>query len=337
MIKMDRRKFSLLGSLGLIGAALRSSLARGQSTSKNNARSTNTATQTSQTASPSKPPTDSQNGPSSSDQACGDLKDYKNAITWSEDKINYWVGGFSYKTPGLNSRASLAILLKEPQTNATYIDKVVLTTADSAIVAASYFSATDKISTGYLPYLIYNNLSFSSAKYFLYIQQQASGQIQRYRYTFTQSSLTRSTLNGIQLPAKVRGELNMDPLFGTISSLFSYPEKVDMSKHIVQAQFVFLSKNNAFSIKIKSMHKDVSINHYMRYFIVTDPVGRILGLHRRNPGELDDCIISNLTEADRNTWGLTQDKVGKINDCPYVMIFCDDVQEVIAMTTLWLR
>lgn len=333
MIKMDRRKFSILGSLGLITAALRSHLGLSAPPTGTSSTGTNTGTATGQSAAP----TDSQSDSSSSDQNCGDLKDYKNAISWSEDKISFWVGGFSYSTPGINTRASLAILLKEPQTNTSYIDKVVLTTSDSIIIAASYFSATDKISTGYLPYLIYNNLSFSGSKYFLYIQQQANGKVQRYRYTFTQNSLAHSTLNGLQLPAKVRGELNADPLSGNVSSLYSYPEKVDMSKHIVQAQFVFLSKNNAFSIKIRSMHKDVSVSHYMRYFIVTDPVGRILGLHRRNPGELDDCIVSNLTEAERSTWGLTQDKVAKINDCPYVMIFCDDVQEAIAMTTLWLR
>ena len=87
------------------------------------------------------------------------------------------------------------------------------------------------------------------------------------------------------------------------------------------------------------MHKDVSPDHFMRYFLVTDPVGRILAIKKRTfqDGLEESCTLSSLTEEERNFWGVTQDYIPKINDCPFVLIFMEDVQEVLTMGLLWLR
>ncbi len=318
-MQLTRRKFGLLSLGSLAAATLMSRAGRGQSI-----------------------PGQSTADTSAAPQDCSDLSTFQSAVSWPAANIRYWVSGYRYKTQGLETRALLAVFLKQTQTADSYIDKVILVSEDSSIVAAQYFSDQDKMSSGFLPYLIFDNVNFSANKYFLYIQQRTSGQTNRFRYTLVASSdLQRSTLASASLPAVVRADLTAAPLGGVVYSPFYFPAGLDIARHFLQAWVQSLDKTGAFQILIKCMHEDVSTTHYMRYFIVTDPVGRVLGMVQRKTGDPTTPVgfvsVGALSESDRNRFGLIKDDVANINDCPYVMVFCDDVAEVIMSATLWLR
>lgn len=272
---------------------------------------------------------------------CDDLKSFESAIVWPEDKISYWVDGFRFED-GIDHRASLAILIKHQQSKTSYIDKIVFTDSEKNTVSARYFSADDKIASDYLPYLIFSKLSLRSDRFHLYLQIREDGFAKKYRYTFSQSTLKKSKLSNMDLPADVRFDLQKSHT-GIVSNSYFFrssllPDK-GLEKHRVDISLLELSSDNQFKIKINFTHADVSPTHFMRYFLVTDPVGRILGLYKRPFGEGPgkSVLVSALTEKERESWGLTKNKIAKINDCPYVLIFTDDAQEALMKSTLWLR
>jgi hypothetical protein len=94
------------------------------------------------------------------------------------------------------------------------------------------------------------------------------------------------------------------------------------------------------------MHIDGGPEHYMRYFIVADPVGRILGYVKRGyvapgPGVVvstDPIPVRALTEVERLKEGyvIDSDYVARINDCPYIQIFTEDVFDALAKNTIHL-
>ena len=322
-MQIDRRKFGLLSLFGIAGAALRPYWLGGQSTATS--------------AVPGQTPSST-----GTTQNCTDLDLYENAVSWPNSSICFWVSGYSYAQTGMGSRSLLAVLLMQQQTTDSYIDKILLAAQDGTIVNVLYFSAQDKLSSGFLPYLIFDNVSFSETSYFLYIQQQVSGQTNRFRYTFvTSSQLQMSTMTNATLPATVRYALSRAPLNGVVSSPFFFSSSATISNYCLQAWLQTIDNNGSFQILIQYMHPDVSASNYSRYFIVTDPAGRILGITQRQYGQITSpagfVTVTALTATEINTWGLITTDVGNINDCPYVMIFCDDVSNVILSATIWLR
>jgi hypothetical protein len=271
---------------------------------------------------------------------CSDLVSDDSAISWGDSNIVFWIDGFYYSNTQLNSNAYFAILLKFQQTSLTFINKVILCDVNKNIVYARYYEATDKISSSFLPYLIFNNVSLSQSTYYLYIQTLENGSTLHYRYAFAASTLSKSTLTNTDLPAVVRADLIAAAHSGQIYSSYYFSKSLmpSMNVHNVRVWVQQITTDNAFTIQIAFMHQDIDVTHYMRYFIVTDPVGRILGLLKRSAPDptVSSVQVMALTEADRNYWGLTQDKVAKINDCPYIMVFCDDLVSLVK-TTVWLR
>lgn len=268
---------------------------------------------------------------------CGELSAFDDVIAWSSDKIAYWVDGFNYRDTELNNRAYMAILIKHVQNQEEYIDKIVCTNKDKEIILAQYFAPEDRISSGYLPYILLSNIDLSQSLLFLYIQVRSPTQLRRYRYTF--SNLERSKLTGPQLPAELVADMRTAAHAGIVSSPFFLPDNDSGLSHNVRARLLDVKPSGFFSVGVEFMHGDQDLKHYMRYFIVTDPVGRILGLSKRlGPKGYDKVkLVLSLSEQERNTWGMTRNMVAKIGDCPYIMVFCDDIAESLSKTTIWLR
>ncbi|MCB9229586.1 MAG: hypothetical protein H6618_08240 [Deltaproteobacteria bacterium] len=271
-----------------------------------------------------------------------DIVATETAISCDPDKCIFWIDGLYAEKSRVNVRANLSFLLKFPQSSEHYIDKVVLADGDKNTLGVRYFEDQDKISSGYPPYLIFNNIDLSSSRRFFLVFRVIEGsEIVIYRKTLSESSLRKSRLDHGELPARLRLDLDRSHS-GIISSPIQFRTALgpaSVRKHAVRARLMQLSSENQFSIQISFLHDDENASHFSRYFIVTDPVGRILGLLKRDFGDnrRDYVTVSALTESERNHWGLTMDKVAKINDCPYVMIFVDDVAESLSKTVIWLR
>ena len=97
------------------------------------------------------------------------------------------------------------------------------------------------------------------------------------------------------------------------------------------------------------MHSDINIGHFMRYFIVADPVGRLLGLIERSFTTSGTVPVQRVTELSSNkalidtlknavpgdTWSAAD--IANINDCPYVQIITEDKFDAIARQVVRLR
>lgn len=277
-----------------------------------------------------------------------DLIEFKNPITAPKNAVFFWINGIFFGKNYLNKGGNITFFLKVPQNTNHFVEKVVFANELKKTLAVRYFDAKDKTATGYPPYIMINRIDLvRNDKFFLVYRVREGKEKKVYRKTISQTDLQRGDFrdrqNQQQLPAKMRFELQEARHQGIVTSSMNFKSNIsttDVAKHIVKANLLELRDDNNFKIKIPFLHDDIDKDHYMRYFFVTDPVGRLLGLKKRTytPGNSEKfVIVSAMTEKEKNEWGLTSEKVAKINDCPYVMVFVDDVKEAIAQSIIWFR
>jgi hypothetical protein len=118
--------------------------------------------------------------------------------------------------------------------------------------------------------------------------------------------------------------------------------------HSVRVRPVSINSNGNFRFEIEKMHGDINLGHYMRYFLVLDPVGRILGgLRRDHTGTTYDKGFGNTDGANSYIVGdgsvenakAMNFKVSsyKITDMPHVQIITEDVLDAIGRITYRIR
>jgi hypothetical protein len=124
--------------------------------------------------------------------------------------------------------------------------------------------------------------------------------------------------------------------------------------HSVRAKVHEIKANGDFRIEIEKMHGDANAAHYMRYFLVMDPVGRILGGLSRSFDGADNTVYQTVTGNTPSTGagsyvvknGLLegarnqdQFKLTKyqITDMPYVNIVTEDILDAIGKISIRLR
>ena len=101
-----------------------------------------------------------------------------------------------------------------------------------------------------------------------------------------------------------------------------------------------IKPQNKFVIRVKYTEPDRSPDFYLRYFIVTDPVGRILGLRKRiykDARSLSSLIITNIDELEMKKYLISEKDIGKIADCPFVRIFIEDKKWGCWQSIVWLH
>lgn len=269
--------------------------------------------------------------------------------------------------------------------------------------------------TGKAPYTIFENLALDSSKTYrvIYVKNKGEGkELSVFQHTIVQPRqsrfdlrhLIKSGADGVEggeghltkqqvddlYPPFLMGELRQnnnyfatqDPMASTRTGLVQTPFSATFNdaahtavayvKNIVPAG---LNNSGDFEIQVHFMHGDGDASHYMRYFLVLDPVGRVLGGVRRSHG---DGVSANVlvkrgfhTPASSAVDGKTlrymhenkfyydifgtsavdgqpimaltpQDKVKFIDsinilDCPYVQILTDDRFHAIARCIMRLR
>jgi hypothetical protein len=307
----------------------------------------------------------------------GEHNDSNGAIV-SGRRLQYWIDGLHLVSGESNvrSRANVALFMNLKQLSSSYVESVVLMDSQKRTIGARYFEQSQKMEGGFVPYVMFENVALDSTKdyHVLYSVREGTKSI---IYTAIISKPQQSRLNSEFLPISFQRDFNKffvtgdNPTPGLITNPFQYYTKNGLATHCARGKIVDVSSNGQFKINIEFMHGDGGADHFMRYFVVMDPVGRLLGFHKRSFGDgisgsvdvsrLTDKQIAQLAcddgQADADE--AKKDKVAKcmsdlelkpdliaqmrldlyadIRDCTHLQIYTEDVYDALARTVIRLR
>jgi hypothetical protein len=284
-------------------------------------------------------------------------------FTTAATEIFQWIDGpfgtqFGTGFENAVTKVKLAVMVDLVHTVDSYVECVVVTDANRKIIARAAFVPEQATAKGRAPYAVFENISLNPlVSYFIYFVVKKKDVSIVYRFTLAKEKVAQSRLDYAHLNSKAR--LQMPPEFiedmnKNTQHLFldkpelgagylttPYQHFAELPLHNVRFKLKSIAKNGEFAFDIGKMHGDVADAHYMRYFLVLDPVGRILGGLRRNFGDPDAGAASHMIT--NRLAGIAPSAVGykpedlNICDCPYVQIITEDKADALARTTYRLR
>lgn len=285
------------------------------------------------------------------------IKDFDEPVLLDENNFAYWIDGPAYLGSG-----RLAILLRIKQStekNQTLvITRISLTTESNEVVEVRYFSTPQITREGYLPYLIFDRIDTQlGRKYIFTVQVKLEKEEKIYRYVFDEKKLKRSFLSPIFTPPQLFAE--WDKLFASqITTVFSLPPsflvqtpcmespspKMTLEgcygEHFPQIRLVqqnLVGQDGKFILELSNLHPYRGKSHGFASALVTDPVGRVMGVYQRKTLGPSTVQITSLTSAQRvQDWKIGPSDAPNINDCPYVLIFASDGLEALTQTVLYI-
>ncbi|MFK7825523.1 MAG: hypothetical protein AB8G05_15340 [Oligoflexales bacterium] len=278
-----------------------------------------------------------------------DIKNDLSPIGIFDESIFYWIDGMR---PGSSSNIAFYIHLK--QTNEEYVERVVLTSAEKKTLGARYYDPKAANSKGFAPYMIFNQIDLKfSKKIFLVVQVKTGNSIKIYRYTLDTTKLSQSKLHMEKLPLELMSDFK-DKHAGQCYSSYHFQvkavrEQICNNLGLTMPCFNSLfptpkiksiSENSQFSLDVLNRYPDISSENYMRYFFLTDPVGRHLAIHKRNYQDNYSELIPLFTLSSdfwKSRWGVVAEMVPRINDCPYLLLFSENPKYGIFYSHIWLR
>ncbi len=268
-------------------------------------------------------------------------------ISLPDSQVFFWI----HLSPNLGV-STLALYLAVQQNASHYVDRVVLTDEQLNTLATRYFTASMQNSQGYLPYLIFDQIVLPQNGLFLYLRLIEGQQSSIYRYTLTPTQLQRSHFSGNALPSSLV-KLFVVPFANGISSplnnaLALFKSSSCLAKnlefnacfgeHRATASFTQFGPAHSFKLLVTFEHPE-EVDHYMRFFFLCDPVGRLLGMKERslNEAPLNQTVISEISTQDALQWGIASELIAHIADCPYVILFWEENKHAFREQILWLR
>lgn len=265
--------------------------------------------------------------------------------------LQYWIDGLHLGTRSdIKSRANVAVFMDLKQTDTSFVEAVLLVGPDKNTLGARYFDATMKMKDGHVPYVIFDNITLDATKtYSVIFTVREGSNVHLYTGAIDKPEISR--LNTAFLPQQMRDDFKTflvgntaNPTPGLITTPFQYYTQNGLSAHCARGRFLDIQANGSFQINIDFMHGDVKAEHYMRYFLVMDPVGRLLGFHKRSFGDPNNngngantWTLSAITETQKTQFNIPPLQVADIRDCPYVMIYTEDSFDAIARSSIRLR
>jgi hypothetical protein len=280
----------------------------------------------------------------------------------------YWFDGSFGKSMGsdIATRVRLAAHLDLEHSAASYVESVILADTSNAIIAAQRFEPGDATSKGRAPYAIFEGLDLAAGvDYFLFwvVKAGASSVVHKFVISKDNVRISRMDYSHLSPSAKVAiPQLLINDLGGAASEhsfkdgspagagyiTTPYQQYAQINLHRARAVMQSIS-GDSFGFKVFTMHGDADpVGHYMRYFLVLDPVGRVLGGIRRRAGSLgvaisDISVNAGLFEVDAdgagNKTAVDQALIAKFSilDCPYVQIVTEDKRDACARSVIRLR
>jgi len=228
----------------------------------------------------------------------------------------YWIDGpmnkaFDGYTGDLVTRARLSCVMHLPHNTSSYIESVILADENYSIIAQQYFDVGAALPMGsFAPYAIFENLNLEKSKKYkvIFIQNNGANPAAVYEHTIKDPQPSRfdyahlsTTARDEHILAFLHTELNAQNATAAVN--YRFKDKPELGSgyittpygswwdgpHTSRAKILNINRETGdFEISVDFMHQDTLRQgdkegeyHYMRYFLVLDPVGRVLGAVRR--------------------------------------------------------
>jgi hypothetical protein len=274
--------------------------------------------------------------------------------------LQFWIDGLHFGPRStLKSRANITLFMNLKQSAASFVESVVLLDPKNFVVGARYFDSSMKmLDRNFVPYVRFENVELDHTATYTCIYSVRTGSNLKL-YTATIEKPQISTLNTTFLPDTMRTDFqtflvgnltNKTP--GLITTPFQFYTANGLSAHCARGRITDMaSDGSSFNVNIDFMHGDAGPTHYMRYFIVMDPVGRLLGFVKRKikvdgtydntfvvgPKGAESCNVGRITDGQRVDFNVPELQIGNIADCPYVQFYTEDSYDAIARNMIRLR
>ena len=260
--------------------------------------------------------------------------------------LQFWIDGLHFGDRSkLASRANVTLFMDLKQTPNSFVESVVLMDENQQTLGARYFDSSMKMTSGHTPYVTFENVTLDHKKtYYTTYSVRNGNTVKLYNAAIKNPEISR--LNTHWLPEKMRKDFSsffsgnqVNPTPGLITTQWQYYTENGLKDHTARGRIAEISGDGEFKMNIDFMHGDIDANHYMRYFIVMDPVGRLLGFEKRKFGDAGAPYktVSRLTDEQIQTWGVDRLQVADIRDCPYIQFYTEDSFDAVARSILRLR
>ncbi len=277
-----------------------------------------------------------------------DIRDVEFPLEDNEN-VHFWMDGRNSDGSfgsAIQNRANLAVFINFTQTASRFIDKVVLTTHDRKPLGVRYYSYADKTSQGKLPYVMFDSLNLQKDKvHYIFYQVRQGDKTEVFRTPIPDRSNT--ILRAPFMPQTIIDNLAAlrDGAGSQITTPFIHQSPLDVANHSVRFKINSIQQNGNFEINVELMHADVDASHFPRYFLITDPVGHLLGGVERAFQQTPDIAAAGDSAGwmtirslqTSNTLNANFTSIPSIADCPLIHIFTDNAYDCLAKATVRLR
>lgn len=218
--------------------------------------------------------------------------------------LQFWIDGLHFaERTNVASRANITLFMDLTQTSVSHVESVVLVDDAKRTIGARYFDASMRMTDKHVPYVRFENVEIDYRRIYTCIYTVRSGsKVKLFTATINDKKsghVEVSRLNTTWLPQKMRDDFKTflvssegDKPNGLITTQFQYYTQNGLTNHCARGKVVDIGSDGSFKINVEFMHGGEAAVHYMRYFIVMDPVGRLLGFHKRdfNDPKKNDAI-----------------------------------------------
>ncbi|MFK7872554.1 MAG: hypothetical protein AB8C84_05205 [Oligoflexales bacterium] len=269
-----------------------------------------------------------------------------------EDKLLYWIDGFHLKNVAQDgfytppqSRASLQILIREPQTANRWVDRVVLAQSQQdgdQVSNLRVYQQHEKMPiSGFPPYAIFHNLNLTGNWKIYYRIVEGTKQHVYRTGTINTPDMTRINSNMLFLPSILRNDLASSRFRGLFSSVYRLSPTAIQQQNLMEPYLKSVQPNGYFVVEVD--HSPLP-EHHIEMIFVTDPVGRLLGA-RQGPFPGPRTQIAAMTQQQMDSFRLNSQDIANIHECPHIQVFAwnkhndpDKSQEGrLFRSTIWLR
>jgi hypothetical protein len=221
----------------------------------------------------------------------------------TQGSIYYWIDGnnFGHRT-NVKSRANISVFITLKQKDSAFVESVVLIDEAGKVLGARYLDASMKmVRGGFPPYVRFENIEIDPKKTYkviyavkdgfqtsLYVTALSPKELPVGR-TASENSALNESINW--LPNKMRTDFSYfliegpntpSKTPGLFTTPFQFYTDNGLDNHCSRGVVKEIGSDGSFKVNVEFMHGDTTETHFMRYFVIMDPVGRLLGFHKRD-------------------------------------------------------